>query len=278
MALKALGHDTTILERNPAPLLQDQGAGIVAGGDTLAFLKRYNRIQNRSVAVTSHARQYLNREGKIVHKIITEQHMTSWDLTYYLMRANYDGVRSSYFDDRDIPPPDPRHGKAVHLHDRTVVALEQEESEEEGQEEAEKDKAGVSNDENSETEIGWKPKGGRVRVFWESSKGEKGSVVADIVVGADGPSSTVRRIVQPDVERKYAGYCALRGTLIESEASEETKKTFCERFTFFHCPGVQYEFFFFFPFPLFPSAFSWDSKLSSASFLSSYLIANNQIY
>jgi len=257
MALKALGHDTTILERNPTPLLQDQGAGIVAGGDTLEFLKRYNRIENRSVAVTSHARQYLNKEGKIVHKIATEQHMTSWDLTYYLMRANYDGVRSSYFDDSELPRPDPRHGNAVHFHDRNVVALEQEERDE-----------GEGSDERTETgqETGWKPKGGRVRVFWESSKGEKGSILADVVVGADGPSSTVRRLVQPGVERKYAGYCALRGTLIENEASDETKKMLCERFTFFHCPGVQYGFL---PYSSAPSPFR-AIRTSILSFLSIY--------
>ncbi|KAI1123025.1 hypothetical protein F5Y10DRAFT_252638 [Nemania abortiva] len=206
MALKALGHDTTILERNPKPLLQDQGAGIVAGGDTLDFFKRYNRC-DRPLAVTSYARQYLDREGNIVHKEEMLQSMTSWDLTYYLMRANYDGVKSSYC---EVPDPAPEHGKAVHIHDRNVTEIREEQS-----------------------------GGGGVRVFWESSQGEEGSILADIVVGADGPSSTIRKLVQPNVERKYAGYCALRGTLQEDEASEETKKTCCERFTFFHCPGVQ---------------------------------------
>ncbi|KAI8626190.1 FAD/NAD(P)-binding domain-containing protein [Xylariaceae sp. FL1651] len=209
LALKALGYDTTILERNPSPLLQDQGAGIVAGGDTLDFFKRYNRC-DRPLAVGSKARQYLDREGKIVHKEEMPQNMTSWDLTYNMMRANYDGVESAYC---KVPDPVPGHGKAVHLHDRNVTDIK-EEKDEEGR------TAGV-------------------RVFWKSSHGDEGSILADIVVGADGPSSTIRKLVQPDVERTYAGYCALRGTLPESEASEETRETFCERFTFFHGPGVQ---------------------------------------
>ncbi|KAI1822197.1 FAD/NAD(P)-binding domain-containing protein [Xylaria intraflava] len=203
LAIKALGHDTTILERNPKPLLQDQGAGIVAGGDTLDLFERYNRCQT-PFAVSSFARQYLDREGNIVHKKNTVQNMTSWDLAYYMLRANYDGVESPYC---DVPDPLPEHGHAVHIHDRTVVGMTAEE-------------AGV-------------------RVFWKSSQGDEGSIVADIVVGADGPSSTVRKLVQPDVERTYAGYCALRGTLPEDEASEETRTMLSERFTFFHCPGVQ---------------------------------------
>ncbi|KAL7619796.1 hypothetical protein AAE478_010339 [Parahypoxylon ruwenzoriense] len=203
LALKALGHNTTILERNPAPLLQDQGAGIVAGGDTLEFFKRYNRCDRR-FAVSSKRRQYLDRAGNVVHMEDMEQNMTSWDLTYYLLRANYDGIESPYC---KAPAPVPGCGTATHLHDRQVT--------------------------------GFKEEGDGVRVFWKTSNGEEGSTIGDILIGADGPSSTVRRILEPGVERKYAGYCALRGTLIESEASETTRETFCERFTFFHCPGVQ---------------------------------------
>ncbi|OTA99477.1 hypothetical protein M426DRAFT_269178 [Hypoxylon sp. CI-4A] len=203
LALKALGHDTTILERNPAPLLQDQGAGIVAGGDTLELFKRYNRC-DRAISVSSSRRQYLDKDGNIVHTEEMEQNMTSWDLTYYLMRANYDGIESPY-----CKPPGPlsEYGKATHLHDRQVTRFEEE--------------------------------GDGVRVYWKTSKGEEGSTFGDILIGADGPSSTIRKILEPGTERKYAGYCALRGTLIESEASESAKKAFTNRFTFFHCPGIQ---------------------------------------
>ena len=76
LALKAIGHDTTILERNRTPVLEQQGAGIVAGGDTLAFFKRYNRC-DRPIAVTSHRRQYLDKAGEVVHKEDMDQNMTS---------------------------------------------------------------------------------------------------------------------------------------------------------------------------------------------------------
>ncbi|OTB13879.1 hypothetical protein K445DRAFT_303892 [Daldinia sp. EC12] len=203
LALKALGHDTTILERNPAPLLQDQGAGIVAGGDTLELFNRYNRC-DRPFAVRSDRRQYLDRDGNVVHKVETVQYMTSWDLAYYLMRANYDGIESPYC---KVPEPALEHGKATHLHDRQVVRFNRE--------------------------------GDGIRVHWKSSKGEEGSIFGDILIGADGPSSTIRKILEPDVERKYAGYCALRGTVIETEASESAREAFSHRFTFFHSPGIQ---------------------------------------
>ncbi|GAW26854.1 putative 2-polyprenyl-6-methoxyphenol hydroxylase-like oxidoreductase protein [Rosellinia necatrix] len=217
VALKALGHDTTVLERAGRALLRDQGAGIVAGGDTLAFLARYDRC-GRPVAVASRARQYLDLAGGVVHAEEARQQMTSWDLMYHLLRANYDGVVSAYC---DAPAPVPGHGAAVHLHDRTVTDIKREQD-------------GDGNE--------------GVRVFWRSGSGsgngsgeekEEGSVFADVVVGADGPSSTVRALVQPGVERRYAGYCALRGTVPEGEASAAARRTCGETFTFYHGPGVQ---------------------------------------
>ncbi|KAK4034299.1 hypothetical protein C8A01DRAFT_39225 [Parachaetomium inaequale] len=207
IALKALGHDTTILERNTAPLLHDQGAGIIAGSHALDFLERYNRSRRQEVAVRSDRRQYLNREGNVVHEGGSEQYMSSWDLTYHLMRANYDGVANPYC---DVPPPDRSHGKAVYLHDHTVTAV-------------------VDAGDNS------------IRVSWQSTSdpSRTGILDADRAVGADGPSSFVRSLFTPGLERKYAGYCALRGTVVEHEASSEARATLANRFTFYHGPGVQ---------------------------------------
>jgi 2-polyprenyl-6-methoxyphenol hydroxylase-like FAD-dependent oxidoreductase len=46
---------------------------------------------------------------------------------------------------------------------------------------------------------------------------------ADIVIGADGPSSTVRKLLFPEVDITYAGYVAWRGTVKEDLLSEETR-------------------------------------------------------
>lgn len=120
------------------------------------------------------------------------------------MRANYDYTKSDYC---ETPSPLPNECKAVHLHDRKVT--------------------------------GFKPEGNGIQVEWESSEGEKGSIVADYLIGADGPSSTIRKILEPEVQRKFTGYCALRGTVPENEVSQAAKEAFSERFTFFHASGIQ---------------------------------------
>jgi len=210
LALKRLpaphAHTITLLERNPTALLHNQGAGIVAGGDTLALFERYNKC-DRGLAVSSTRRQYLNKDGEIVHKEDMKQNMTSWDLTYYMLRANVDGIKSEYC---DVPKNDESQSKITHLHGHKVTGLE--------------DK---------------KDKKDKIVVQYETSEGTKENMEADLVIGADGPSSTVRSLLTSGVERTYAGYVALRGTVREEEVSPKTLEAFSERFTFFHAKGIQ---------------------------------------
>ena len=139
-----------------------------------------------------------------MHKEDMVQNMTSWDLVYYILRANYDGVKSAYC---DVPPPAETDGKATHLHGHKVTDV--------------------------------KDRGDTVKVFYTTNDGKEGSMTADLVIAADGPSSTIRSILQPGVQRSYAGYVALRGTVPENEASPAAREAFSERFTFFHTKGIQ---------------------------------------
>lgn len=187
-------------------MLDNQGAGIVAGGDTLAFFKKYDRC-GRELAVSSVRRQYLDKNGDVVYEEDMNQSMTSWDLAYYMLRANVDGLESDYC---DVPKTEEGKAQVKHLHGHRVTGL-------------------------------WAQGNnrGRLVVEYETSDSVRGSVEADLVIGADGPSSTIRDIFSPDVERRYAGYVALRGTVREDSVTPETLEAFKERFTFFHCPGVQ---------------------------------------
>ncbi len=207
LALKTIGHNATILERNPSPLLQNQGAGIVAGGDTLAYMKEYNRCP-RPVSVPSRTRLYLDKSGKVIHGVEYAGQMTSWDLTYYLLRANFDRVKSDYC---ELPEERASDGKSDYQYGKMVYGIE---------------KAGDGEQ-------------GSVKVLFKNHDGGEGSITADLVIGADGPSSTVRKIFLPDVQRTYVGYCALRGTIPENEASPSATEAFSERFTFFHADGIQ---------------------------------------
>ena len=56
----------------------------------------------------------------------------------------------------------------------------------------------------------------------------------DMLVGADGPSSTVRHQLIPEVISKYAGYVAWRGVIDENKLSIDIVKFFANKFTFFH--------------------------------------------
>lgn len=210
VALKTHGYNTTLLERTPENLLHNQGAGIVAGGDTIDFFSKYDRT-GQPVAVPSYKRIYLDKQGKIVHEEINRQNMTSWDLTYYLLRANYDRIDSPYLNGAKLPEERPTDGKVTYKYGCTVTNVV-----EEG------DKARVhyyrKNEDGSESEE---------------------SILADLVVAADGPSSTIRKLYEPQIERKYAGYVVIRGTVPELEASEAARAVFCERFCFFHAPGIQ---------------------------------------
>ncbi|KAF2260804.1 FAD/NAD(P)-binding domain-containing protein [Lojkania enalia] len=206
LALRSQGHSMTLLERAPTPLLHDQGAGIIAGGDTLAFFKRYDRV-GRPFTVSSRRRQYLDRNGAVVHKEDMVQKMTSWDLVYHILRANVDGVESPYC---EVPNKRLRDGdgEVRYLAGHTVTNVL---------------------DTNS----------GKVCVVYKTADGNEGRIEADFVVGADGPSSTVRQIFLPSVQRAYAGYVALRGTVPEDTVSPLTLETFRETFTFFHTREIQ---------------------------------------
>ena len=63
-----------------------------------------------------------------------------------------------------------------------------------------------------------------VRLEFVEREGKSGSAFADLVIAADGASSTVRGILEPWSKRTYAGYAAWRWKIAESEVSEECLK------------------------------------------------------
>ncbi|KAK3068106.1 hypothetical protein LTR53_014584 [Teratosphaeriaceae sp. CCFEE 6253] len=193
-----------ILERSPTALLHNQGAGVVAGKETQQFFSQCVR-PGRDMVVTSPMRHYLNREGEVMPETVDpcEQRMTSWDMLYHLLRWRVDGLESAYA--KGLQADD--RPKAYYDHGCTVTGIE-------------------------ETADG-------VKLKWTRKDHGEQSAVADMVFAADGGSSTIRRLLAPDVERKYAGYIAWRGTCPESELSEAARKVFIEKFTFFHTDGIQ---------------------------------------
>lgn len=134
--------------------------------------------------------------------------MTSWDLSYYLLRANYDRVESKYLEGGKLPEVRETDGAIDYRYGCTVTKIEDE--------------------------------GSHVRVVFrrkqEGANDVEESLRTKLLVAADGPSSTIRGMLEPAVERTYAGYCVIRGTVPESQASEAALEVFRERFCFFHAP------------------------------------------
>ncbi|KAF4636479.1 hypothetical protein G7Y89_g1612 [Cudoniella acicularis] len=73
----------------------------------------------------------------------------------------------------------------------------------------------------------------------EDAGAEEKSVRADFVVGADGPSSVVRKLLDPEAERKYVGYAAWRGTVKESLLTAETNEFIGKTVTLYFEKGLQ---------------------------------------
>jgi 2-polyprenyl-6-methoxyphenol hydroxylase-like FAD-dependent oxidoreductase len=212
IALRRLGHNVRIFERSPTPLLHDQGAGIVAGGEIQDFLRQYDKTETPS-RVPSRTRLYLDKEGKVIHKESMLQHMTSWDLIYHICRANFDNLESGYVKIGDSAPAESEGAQAAYQHGRHVVGLES--------------------------------TGHQVKVSFCHTVGGGNNdgitdEVADFVVVADGASSQMRQQLCPSSSRRtYAGYVAFRGTVPETELSSEAAAVVLEKFPFFHAKGIQ---------------------------------------
>ncbi|BAZ66543.1 MAG: FAD binding domain-containing protein [Pelatocladus maniniholoensis HA4357-MV3] len=61
--------------------------------------------------------------------------------------------------------------------------------------------------------------------------------IGDLLIGADGPNSTVRQLFLPDAHYDYAGYVAYRGLVNEADLEQDAAALFTERFVFYQFPN-----------------------------------------
>lgn len=165
------------------------------------FLELYD-LTRQDYAIMSPLMQWIDVDSKVVKTVDMELKLTSWDLLYHICRANFDGVQSDY---RQPPEEAASVGRAIYNYGHVVENVR------------------YAND--------------KVSVTYSDKDGSGKDIVADMVIVADGASSTIRSILVPDVERTYVGYVAWRGIVLEEEAPAHSREVFKENLTYFQGDG-----------------------------------------
>ncbi|KAL9640593.1 MAG: hypothetical protein Q9204_000649 [Flavoplaca sp. TL-2023a] len=182
-------------------------AGIGAAQDMLDFLQRFDQVK-QPLGIPSECLQSMDHDGKVTVFLKAKRIMTSWDVLYHRLRANFDGLTSV----AGPPLAEVLQGKgwgdAIYDSGKQVVDID-----------------------TNEAKVSL-----RVR---DTITQTEYSMYADLLLGADGSHSIVRRTFVPDSEArpKYAGYLAWRGVAKESDISLTTRRVFQRNVTYFQLPG-----------------------------------------
>lgn len=144
---------------------------------------------------------FLDKSSNVRRQLNSPLNVTSWNVLYYRLRANFDGLQSEYCPALiDAPASD---GKAVYDPGKRAT--------------------NVSTIDNF-----------AAVEYDDFQAGESRTIHADLVIVADGQNSTVRRNLMPhNTESAYSGYVVWRGTVPEADVSEATRKLFDKRFNVF---------------------------------------------
>ncbi|MCJ1283207.1 hypothetical protein MMC26_002535 [Xylographa opegraphella] len=199
IVLKRLGHNVHILNREQSTQLQTQGAGIGTTDSVKDFCDAYDLLDGEFWVTSPHI-QFLTPEATVKSTWNIEMPMTTWNALYFRLRANFDGLESPYSP-----------------HSQTCLL--------EGDGKAQYD--------DGKTVTGVQYDGEKVSVEYVDGDGHSDTLHADLVIAADGPGSTIRRVLEPSVERQYVGYVTFRGTVPESEISAEAREVFGTKLTFY---------------------------------------------
>ena len=190
--IKRLGHHVHILEQYTSSTREGQAAGISIGPQMREFLQKFD-LCGGEFAVTTPGIQYLDRDLNLTGFREVPMTLTSWNVLYYRLRANFDGLKSNYSMNFGEEPKG--QGKAIYDVGKRVLDVT------------------YAN--------------GQVNVIFEDLiNGESGRLQSDLVVAADGSNSTILQLMLSDIHKPYAGYLTWRGTIPEKDVSEATRKFF----------------------------------------------------
>lgn len=197
---KRLGHHVHLIEQNLTSTRTDHAAGIGTGPLGLQFFKEHD-LYPAPYSFSCPGFSFLDKHSNVKRLLDLPLNVTSWNVLYYRLRANFDGLQSKYCSKPiDVPESD---GKAIYDLGKRATNV-------------------VPNDDLATVE------------FEDLQTGGNGRIDADLVIVADGQNSIIRRKFMPDrTEQPYSGYIVWRGTVPEKDVSDRTRKLFDERFNVF---------------------------------------------
>ncbi|MCJ1385997.1 hypothetical protein MMC17_009122 [Xylographa soralifera] len=199
--LKRLGHNLHILDRSPSSERGDNGAGITLGPEAQEFYKRYDLMQG-PYSIPNPGIQFLNARSEVRYFMKRPMEMSTWSLLYYRLRANFDGYKSELCP--SPPGPSKEDGEAIFDFGKKVTNV---------------------------TYVD-----GIVTVHYNDLiNSDNRTIEADLVIVADGASSSIRPLLLPDVHHNYSGYIAWRGYVDERKMSKETMEVLEHSFS--SCPS-----------------------------------------
>lgn len=191
--LKHLGYNVRILEKDVGSP-ESHMAGICAAADVLKFLEKHDRL-DQPFGITSEKFQSIDKQLNARVFLRAPRLMTSWDALYFRLRANFDGLKSDYYPN----PPLPGSSALTAVYDSG------------------KRVKGVAIDAS-----------GVLVKFEDRTTGEYNEARADLLLGADGPNSIVRKLFVPSPSPRlpFLGIVVWRGVVPELDVSEKTRKIF----------------------------------------------------
>lgn len=199
LMIKKLGHNVRVLERATTSTRAGQAAGMGTGPRGTEFMQLHDSYRS-PYAFKSPYVQYLDQLGHVKRTSAWPLSLTSWDVLYFRLRANFDGLESDYYP--QAPEASESDGSAVYDVGKMAVATS------------------LSD--------------GLVRVeFQDLIHGGAGSFEAHLVIVADGSNSKIRESLLPDLKPSYSGYIAWRGTVPEKDVGQGTADLFDTGFNVF---------------------------------------------
>ena len=197
--IKRLGHNVHILDQGTTSRPTDRAAGMGTGPEGAKFFEQHDAYQT-AYSFPSPGFQFLDKAANVKRTLDLPLNLTSWNVLYYRLRANFDGLESEFCP----KPPEPHANEGRTVYDMGKKCTK------------------VSYSDQLVT-----------LEYDDLIRGGGGSVQADLVIAADGSNSSVRRCLIPDPACTYSGFVAWRGTVAERDVSEETRRVFDTRLNIF---------------------------------------------